>query len=109
MRWSVAKRQSYRGKRESKIAELAQYVEFFNGKLRDELLNGEILYTLREAKVLFENWRVHYNTIRPHSALGYRPQAPEAIATEPPAAGCAPWPRDSTPPAAGHESRIGVT
>jgi transposase InsO family protein len=54
------------------------YVESFNGKLRDELLNGEIFYTLREAKVLIERWREHYNTWRPHSALGYRPPAPEA-------------------------------
>ncbi len=56
------------------------YVESFNGKLRDELLNGEIFYTLREAKVLIERWRCQYNTVRPHSALGYRPPAPEAIA-----------------------------
>ncbi len=56
------------------------YIESFNGKLRDELLNGEIFYTLREAKVLIEAWRSHYNTIRPHSSLGYRPPAPEAIA-----------------------------
>ncbi len=55
------------------------YCESFNGKLRDELLNGEIFYTLREAHVLIEQWRVHYNTIRPHSALGYRPPAPEII------------------------------
>ncbi|MCP4545388.1 MAG: IS3 family transposase [bacterium] len=54
------------------------YSESFNGKLRDELLNGEIFYTLREAKVLIESWRRHYNTIRPHSSLGYRPPAPEA-------------------------------
>ena len=54
-------------------------IESFNGKLRDELLNGEIFYTLREAQVLMERWRVHYNTIRPHSALGYRPPAPEII------------------------------
>jgi transposase InsO family protein len=54
------------------------YVESFNGKLRDELLNGEIFYTLREAKVLIEGWRQHYNRVRPHSALGYRPPAPEA-------------------------------
>jgi putative transposase len=52
------------------------YVESFNGKLRDELLNGEIFDTLLEAKVLIERWRVEYNTIRPHSALGYRPPAP---------------------------------
>jgi transposase InsO family protein len=54
-------------------------VESFNGKLRDELLNGEIFYTLLEAQVLIERWRQEYNRIRPHSALGYRPPAPEAI------------------------------
>ena len=48
-------------------------------QLRDELLNGEIFYTLKEAKVLIEQWRHHYNTIRPHSSLGYRPPAPETI------------------------------
>lgn len=52
------------------------YIESFNGKLRDELLNREIFYTLAEAKRLIEQWRVHYNTVRPHSALGYRPPAP---------------------------------
>jgi len=52
------------------------YIESFNSKLRDELLNGEIFYTLREAKVLIEQWRIEYNTIRPHSSLGYRPPAP---------------------------------
>ena len=55
------------------------YVESFNGKFRDELLNGELFYTLTEAKVLIERWRNDYNRIRPHSALGYRPPAPEAI------------------------------
>jgi len=55
------------------------YCESFNGKLRDELLNGELFYTLREAQVLIEQWRVHYNTIRPHSSLGYRPPAPETL------------------------------
>ena len=54
------------------------YNESFNGKLRDELLNGEIFYTLREAQVLIENWRWEYNNLRPHSSLGYRPPAPEA-------------------------------
>ena len=49
-----------------------------NGKLADELLEREIFDTLHEAKVLIERWRVHYNTIRPHSSLGYRPPAPEA-------------------------------
>ena len=62
------------------------YVESFNGKLRDELLNGEIFYTLREARVLIERWREGYNRIRPHSSLGYRPPAPEAIAAGPPSA-----------------------
>ena len=54
------------------------YIESFNGKFRDELLDGEIFDTLLEAKVLIERWRVEYNTIRPHSALGYRPPAPAA-------------------------------
>jgi transposase InsO family protein len=53
-------------------------VESFNVKLRDEFLNGEIFYTLQEAKILIERWRVHYNTERPHSGLGYMPPAPEA-------------------------------
>ena len=55
------------------------YNERFNGILRDELLNGEIFYTLKEAQVLTEEWRYIYNTIRPHSSLGYRPPSPEAI------------------------------
>ncbi|MFN7021700.1 MAG: integrase core domain-containing protein, partial [Phycisphaerales bacterium] len=63
------------------------YVESLNGKLRDELLNGEIFYTVQEAKVLIEAWRRHYNTVRPHSALGYRPPAPETVAA--PGAGVA--------------------
>ena len=57
------------------------YVESFNGKLQDELLEREIFYSLREAKVLIEMWRMHYNRVRPHSSLGYRPPAPEAIST----------------------------
>src|ERR1700678_4223098 len=55
------------------------YCESFNGKLRHELLNGEIFYTLKEAKIVIENWRRHYNTARPHSSLGYRPPAPAAL------------------------------
>jgi len=55
------------------------YIESFNGKLRDELLNVEIFTTLFEAQVLIENWRKEYNQIRPHSALGYRPPAPEVL------------------------------
>ena len=55
------------------------YIESFNGKLRDELLNREVFTTLLEAQVLIESWRKEYNHIRPHSSLGYRPPAPEAI------------------------------
>lgn len=62
------------------------YVESFNGKLRDELLNRESFGTLLEARVLIERWREHYNTVRPHSALGYRAPAPETIAAGPPSA-----------------------
>ncbi|MGF0540044.1 IS3 family transposase [Agrobacterium sp. ES01] len=63
------------------------YCESFNSKLRDELLNGEIFYTLKEAKIVIENWRRHYNTVRPHSSLGYKPPAPEAAI----------WPRQNGP------------
>ena len=66
------------------------YVESFNGKLRDELLNGEVFDTLLEAKVLIERWRVQYNTKRPHSSLGYRPPAPEAVQPLPPSSGASP-------------------
>ena len=62
------------------------YIESFNGKLRDELLNLEIFDTVLEAKVLVERWRRHYNAVRPHSSLGYRPPAPEAVL---------PWPSGS--------------
>ena len=55
------------------------YCESFNARFRDELLNGEIFYSLREAQILIEQWRTHYNTKRPHSALSYRPPAPETI------------------------------
>lgn len=55
------------------------YCERFNGKLRDELLNSEICYTLKEAKIMIEALRRHYNTVRPHASLRYRPPAPEAI------------------------------
>lgn len=65
------------------------YCESFNGSLRDELFNGEIFYTLAEAKVLIEAWRRHYNTVRPHSSLGYRPPAPETVMAPLPASGFA--------------------
>ena len=66
------------------------HVESFNSKLRDELLDGEILYTLREAQTLIEAWRQHHNAIRPHSALGWRPPAPAVRL-----AGPGPWPSTS--------------
>jgi putative transposase len=65
------------------------YIESFNSKLRDELLNGEIFYTLKEARIVIEGWRRHYNTIRPHSSLGYVPPAPEVVL----------WPAAPTRPA----------
>ena len=55
------------------------FIESFNARLRDELLNGEIFYTLREAQIVIESWRRHYNTVRPHASLGYRPPAPEVF------------------------------
>jgi putative transposase len=55
------------------------YCESFNARFRDELLNGEIFYSLKEAQVIFEQWRRFYNTKRPHSALSYRPPAPESF------------------------------
>ena len=59
------------------------YNESFNGKLRDQLLNGEVYYSLKEATIIIEGWRIHYNTQRPHSALGYRPTAPVTRAIKP--------------------------
>jgi transposase InsO family protein len=55
------------------------YVERFNARLRDELLNGEIFYSLREAQIVIESWRRHYNAVRPHASLGYKPPAPEVF------------------------------
>ena len=71
------------------------YVESLNGKLREELLNGEIFYTLKEAKTLIEHWHQDYNTVRPHSSLGYRPPAPEAVAPWIPGSGATPLRRSS--------------
>jgi len=59
------------------------YIESFNGKMRDELLAREIFYSLKEAQVLIEMWRKHYNTVRPHSSLGYRPPAPVSVVVQP--------------------------
>ena len=78
------------------------YVERFKGKLRDELLNGEVLDTIREVQVLIEGWRRHDNQVRPQSALGYRPPAPAVGSRGPHRAGarCGPRrpvrPRDAT-------------
>ena len=55
------------------------YCESFNVRLRDEFLNGEIFYTIKEAEILIEQWRVHYNTVRPHSSLNWNPPAPESL------------------------------
>ena len=60
------------------------FCESFNGKLRDECLNGEIFYSLKEAQIVIQGWRKEYNTVRPHSALGYRPPAPGACNPFPP-------------------------
>ena len=59
------------------------YIESFNGKMRDELLAGEIFYSLKEVEVLIEMWRRHYNTVRPHSSLRYRPPVPAAFIAQP--------------------------
>ena len=80
------------------------YIESFNARLCDELLNGEIFYTLKEAQVLIESWRCHYNAIRPHGSLGYRPPAPETIVRPS-------WPPGSAPPATqlGRQTRNALT
>ena len=79
------------------------YIESFNGKLRDELLNGELFYTLKEAQILIAGWRRLYNGLRPHSSLGQRPPAPETIL----------WPgfalSDFAPPAPMPEVARGLT
>jgi len=66
------------------------YNESFNAKLRDEVLNQEVFYTLQEAQVIIERWRQEYNTFRPHSSLGYRPPAPETVMS-PPEMAMEPW------------------
>ena len=76
------------------------YVESFNGKLRDELLRAEVFNTLPEARVLIKQWRQHYNTLRPHSSLGYRPPAPEVVMPGSPMLPRRPNPTGSAPLAA---------
>jgi len=73
------------------------YCESFNSKLRDELLNGEIFYSLKEARIVIESWRRHYNEIRPHSSLGYKPPAPEVLFPARPAALSRPAPPGAQP------------
>jgi putative transposase len=75
------------------------YCESFNSKLRDELLNGEIFYTLKEAKIVIETWRRHYNTIRPHSSLRYQPPAPAVLQ----------WPASQLKPATPATQRLAST
>jgi len=70
------------------------YGESFNARLRDELLDGEIFYSLKEAQIVIESWRRHYNTVRPHASLGYRPPAPEVFVPA-----FAAWPAALTRPA----------
>src|SRR3546814_9042742 len=78
------------------------YIESFNARLRDELLNGEIFYSLEEVRIVTRWWREHYNRARPHSSLGYRPPAPETIKPA--------WPLGSAalrlPPRLASEARI---
>ena len=74
------------------------FIESFNARLRDELLDGEIFYSLAEAKIVIESWRRHYNTERPHGSLGYKPPAPEVFVPAM-AARAAAQTRPATPPA----------
>lgn len=70
------------------------YVESFNARLRDELLNGEIFYSLREAQIVIESWRRRYNRVRPHASLNYKPPAPEVFVPQ-----LAAWPYSRPTPA----------
>jgi putative transposase len=74
------------------------FIESFNARLRDELLDGEIFYSLAEAKIVIESWRRHYNTVRPNGSLGYKPPAPEVFIPAM-AARTAAQTRPATPPA----------
>lgn len=69
-------------------------MDWFNARLRDELLDGELFYTLREAQIVIESWRRHPNTVRPHASVGYRPPAPEVFVPA-----FAAWPAALTRPA----------
>jgi transposase InsO family protein len=78
------------------------YVESFNARLRDELLNAEVFHTLAEARILIERWRRHYNTERPHSSLGYRPPAPEVLLP------MLPWPGPGSGPTGSRQAAIAM-
>ena len=82
------------------VAEAVRAIGVTEPTYRDELLDCEVFNTLREAQVLIEQWRQHFNTIRPHSALGYRPPAPEVVMAGPPTPLRRPNPTGSAPPAA---------
>ena len=81
------------------------FIESFNARLRDELLDGEIFYSLAEAKIVIESWRRHYNTVRPHGSLGYKPPAPE-VSIPALAARAPPQPRPAASPALAHNPSI---
>jgi transposase InsO family protein len=88
MGWRVNHKRVERGSGERKVLKCPRsspwengYIESFNSKLRDELLNREVFTTLEEARVLIKQWRREYNQIRPHSDRNYRPPTPEAILT----------------------------
>ena len=82
------------------VAEAVRAIGATEPTYRDELLDGEVFNTLREAQVLIEQWRQHFNTVRPHSALGYRPPAPEVAMPGTPMPLRRPNPTGSAPPAA---------
>jgi transposase InsO family protein len=77
------------------------YVESFNARLRDELLNGEIFYSLREAQIVIESWRRHFNAVRPHQSLGYRAPAPEVFVPA-----LAAWPYSRATPASSSTQQL---
>ena len=74
------------------------FIESFNARLRDELLDGEIFYSIAEARIIIESWRRHYNTVRPHGSIGYKPPAPEVFIPAR-AARSPPQPRPAAPTA----------
>lgn len=84
------------------------FIESFNARLRDELLDGEIFYTLAEAKIVVESWRRHFNTVRPHGSLGYKPPAPEVFIPSM-AARAAAQPEPATLPRAGAQANRPLT